>query len=707
MMKENMKSKNNGSMRYPLRVRMSLNFGMLVSAGLTVLCLFSFSVSKDAVIDKVSAHLKDKAEDTARLLDERIKRTYSELKGIAGRDALTREDATFEERALYLKSVEREVDGVLDLSIADLEGRLYTGGAKTIDITGDTCFPYMQRGESYITEPFVSGLDGTLITVVNVPVHNKRGKLIGALNVSVSGYLLCDMTVNIKVGKTGSCMIIDGKGTIIGHRNRELVKNMLNRNSASEADEKLISFATFQKEALDSSAASIAGSYTLNGVKYSAASARMKSRYWTVIIFAPENEFLYPVKKLTKQIITISAVLLFLLFIFISVMAKRIIHPVKNMQKAFSSVAKGDFSIKMKITKNDEITDLQRYFNEMTAQVATLIKKIISCAAVMKDIADDLKTNMTETASAMNEISSNIESVKAQSDGQVSVSSETSAAVEQIISRIEVLSGSIEEQVASINTSAKESEEMALHLSSEKDAVKQIDTFIEKLTSSTKAGQRTVAESADVTEEIVRDSGSLLEAANVIQNIAEQTNLLAMNAAIEAAHAGEAGKGFAVVADEIRKLAEESATQGKTIGDTLKKLSEKIDGLLASSKVVEEKFDAIFSLSSSVSDMSARLTEAVNNQAEESTLLSESMGSILEVTSEVKSGSLDMLEGGRNVKGEMKKLNAMTAELKYAMNEMNSAVIQVNKAVDNVCTKADDNRDAIESLVKEVAKFKV
>lgn len=41
------------------------------------------------------------------------------------------------------------------------------------------------------------------------------------------------------------------------------------------------------------------------------------------------------------------------------------------------------------------------------------------------------------------------------------------------------------------------------------------------------------------------------------------------------------------------------------------------------------------------------------------------------------------------------------------MNEMNSAVIQVNKAVDNVCTKADDNRDAIESLVKEVAKFKV
>ena len=198
-----------------------------------------------------------------------------------------------------------------------------------------------------------------------------------------------------------------------------------------------------------------------------------------------------------------------------------------------------------------------------------------------------------------------------------------------------------------------------------------------------------------------------MEASNVIQHIASQTNLLAMNAAIEAAHAGEAGKGFAVVADEIRKLAEDSAAQGKSITETLKNLSAEIETLSGASQTVEEKFNAIFSLAEQVKDMSSRLTEAMNEQENGSKEVLTAIKNINSVTTEVKSGSDEMLRGGKAVAQEMHKLDDLTRLISSSMNEMASGVVQINNAVQEVNEITLKNKQNIESLAKEVKKFKV
>ena len=269
------------------------------------------------------------------------------------------------------------------------------------------------------------------------------------------------------------------------------------------------------------------------------------------------------------------------------------------------------------------------------------------------------------------------------------------------------MNNSIEIQTASVAKSSASIEQMASNIASIGQTLSKTDAAIKELTTATGDGKATLITSNSVTQKIAEESGSLMEASSVIQHIASQTNLLAMNAAIEAAHAGEAGKGFAVVADEIRKLAEDSATQGKTITATLKTLSGEIAMLSSSSKTVEEKFNTIFNLAEQVKSMSAHLTEAMHEQENGSNDVLIAIKNINTVTTEVLAGSEEMLKGGEGVAEEMRKLDDLTRIITESMNEMAAGAVQINNAVQEVNEITQKNKASIQNLAIEVGKFKV
>jgi methyl-accepting chemotaxis protein len=230
---------------------------------------------------------------------------------------------------------------------------------------------------------------------------------------------------------------------------------------------------------------------------------------------------------------------------------------------------------------------------------------------------------------------------------------------------------------------------------------------VKELLEASEIGRTGLQDVATDIQEIARESEGLLEINSVMENIASQTNLLSMNAAIEAAHAGEAGKGFAVVADEIRKLAESSGEQSKTISTVLKKIKSSIDKITASTDNVLNKFEAIDSGVRTVVDQEESIRNALEEQSEGSKQILHAIGQVNEITGYVRAGSAEMLEGSKEVIREANNLEKATQEITGGMNEMASGADQMNVAIHRVNELSVNNREQIDLLTKEVSRFKV
>ena len=694
--------------RFSLRYKLILIFGLLIAIASLIEGLLAIRIARRAVTEKIETHLVDKANDVAEVVDGRISAMFQFLEGLARMPVFRDTQASYREKTAVLKSEVAFNKNLHTAAISDTKGFMYTLDNQQLKSNDRNWFHSALQGNRFATEPYLSRSDNKMIQTFAVPIYDDNKQVIGILAAATLAQWLSDQISDIVVGKTGACYIAGIEGTIIADRDKSLIDNGINVINNAKQDASFVSVASFLSRAIEAAKSEV-GYYNYKGNSYIASYAKVKSTNWTVVIRAPVYEFMGTVNSLRFSMIIIGVIILLIALVIVFFVARAIIKPINVAVSALQNIAQGegDLTVRLPITGNDEITDMAEYFNETIAKIGASIQQVGVNSNTMEEIGDELASNMTETASAVNQISANIDGVKQQAMTQAASVTETAATIEEIVRTIKQLNGSIETQAASVAQSSSSVEEMVANIASIGQTLGKTDEVIKKLTGATGDGKATLVTSNTVTQKIAEESGSLMEASSVIQHIASQTNLLAMNAAIEAAHAGEAGKGFAVVADEIRKLAEDSAMQGKTITATLKTLSGEIETLSASSKTVEEKFNAIFTLAEQVKEMSARLTEAMREQENGSKEVLTAIKSINTVTIEVQAGSEEMLKGGEGVASEMQKLDSLTRIITDSMNEMASGAVQINNAVQEVSEITQRNKRSIQNLAQEVSKFKV
>ncbi len=411
--------------RFSIKLKLLIIFGALIELSVLILGFFAMQFAKKAVTEKVETHLVDKAADTAEIIDGRITAMFQFLEGLARMPQVRDSSISMQAKLRFLQKEAVFNSDILEINITDIAGNYYSDGP-VVSVKEREWFKNVSAGKPFMSEPVISKTSGKLASIFAVPVYDDMNAICAFISIDINGLWLSEQIQDIVVGKTGVCYIIGKTGITIADPDSEVVKNQENSTEQAKSDPSYESIAAFEKRAMTESKPGTGYFYWYKRLDI-AAFAPIKTTGWPVIISAPAKEFMGTVQALRISMLVIGAIIFIVALLIVFFTAAAIVKPIGVTVDALRNIAQGegDLTVRLPIHGNDEITDLSEYFNETIAKISSSIKTVGASSNVMQSIGDELSSNMTETASAINEITANIDGVKQQTLNQAARASQS------------------------------------------------------------------------------------------------------------------------------------------------------------------------------------------------------------------------------------------------------------------------------------------
>ena len=692
-----------------LKFKISLLNGLIVLVTAVSIIITAEIFISEGLEASTENEIYNNTETNAKLLKTKLDAQLAQLWEVANRIRTRAMDWDGVTRESLITDVDRIES--LDIGLVFPDGTSHYVSDNSTAYLGDR--DYIKQafaGKSVASDVLISRVINKPVIMLASPVFKNAQASDPVVGVLIArrdaGSFLSDFLGQIDLKrKSGYSFLTNNEGTFTGHPNIELVLNQINPINEAQKDPSLKPLGDIVVKALKERSGST--TYLQDGKEMLCSFTEVPGYPWILFITMEKDEALSHLARI-RMMLFITGTICTALGILIAVFAGRsITKPMISMASTMKNIGKGDLTHRTNISSKDEIGDLSNNFNSTLENIKKLILLIKNESQNLSGIGTKLVGNTNNTAAEVNQIAASIQNIKTRVINQSASVTETNATMEQINLSINKLNGYVERQSANVSQSSSAIEQMLANIQSVTQTLIKNTDNVKELMDASEIGRTGLQDVAADIQGIARESDGLLEINSVMENIASQTNLLSMNAAIEAAHAGDAGKGFAVVADEIRKLAENSSEQSKTISAVLKKIKESIDKIIKSTDDVLGKFEAIDNSVKTVYDQEENIRNAMEEQGEGSKQILEAISELNEITKQVKTGSEEMLEGSKEIITEGRNLEKATQEITGDMGEMAKSADQINITVNEVNDISGQNKAIIENLAKAVSRFKV
>lgn len=498
----------------------------------------------------------------------------------------------------------------------------------------------MATGQTVVTEPYIDVATNDLVVTIASPFStNGYSGVIGAdLNLNT---LIKDV---VSIEQPGVyAFLVDGKGNIVAHRDRNLTLKSVSNISSNLSAQKIQSLArdpAFEELIID-------GAESL----LSAKKVPHTDWYFTVVIDKTKSFASY--RSLLRQSAIFGLIQLAVIAFVAMFIIKKALAPLTTLSSAMEALSKGDGDLTQRITVNskDEIGTLAHHVNAFIAKLQEIVR----------DIADS-----SHQLNQQSEVSTNV--ARQTSEG-LSVQLHE---ISQIATAVHEMSATAEE----VANNAQMTADSAIGSTENCEQGKQV--IIRNQDSITNLAQQ-VENASGIIQEVEKNALDINAILATISDIAEQTNLLALNAAIEAARAGEQGRGFAVVADEVRVLSQRTHSSTDEIREMIETLQKNsvsaVESMQRSQDLAQSSVDdannattALEEIATSIqqiSDMASHISNAASEQRTVTGEVSKNIQLVNDVSDNMSTEADNSRQLSEELRGIAQQLNTQVQLFKY------------------------------------------
>ena len=659
-----------------IRTKLIIYFALLIFAASASLGVLSIMYSQRALVESAENALISIVEGGVETTQARMETQIRTLESMASSGDIMGMNWNIQKRLLQTQLAD---SGFIDLAVVDKKGfAQYTDGS-TSELADRAYIKNALEGKSNISDVLISSVTGEPVIMVAVPIQ-KSGVVVGALIGRKDANLLSETVADIGFGESGYSYMVNNKGVVIAHPDREKVINQFSPIVEEESNEALTSLADLFSNIIVSERG--ISTYDYDGNALYASYQAIEGTEWFMVITANKNEVLGSIYELRTIIISVTGLILLISLILVffigNSFAKPIIYTVKYAKKIADLDITENVSSKY-VKRRDEIGTLSISLQSMKDSLFGIIHDINDCAEQLSSSSEEMTATTEQSSETVNEISITVTEIARGASEQAELTQTGAAKADALGEVIE----KDQEYLEKMNLVTTEVEGIVAK------GMKDIAYLSEKTKDNSVAG-------TEIQQVIMKTDSSAKKignASNVIASIADQTNLLALNAAIEAARAGDAGKGFSVVAEEIRKLAEQSA-------DSTKEIDSAIADLLKNSE------DAVLTIEKMLGVIEKQ-AQSVEINRENYELIKNAITSVAEAVENLNESGTSMQSMKTNILESMQSLSAIAEENSASTEEVTASMEEQTASMAEIANASEELSKLAETLQDTIHKFRI